>query len=110
VGVTPENPNQSRPADTNPATLVTAQQGEAIEGFINVCNVSGVEATARVFIDEGGATYDETTAVQWDVEIIPTQPAFRFGPYTIKGPTARIGIRSSVGNALNFTFSKLVKT
>jgi hypothetical protein len=112
VGVSPENVSHALPTDTNNATLFTPAVDEKVEGFVNVCNVSdpAEPATATVFIDPSGLTYDATTKVQNNVDIIPGIPAERFGPYTLVGPTARIGVRSSVGSTLNFTFSKLVQT
>jgi len=100
-----------RPANTTAAALVTASanmRGVRLAVLrLVVCNTSGAAATFRIFHDDAGATYDETTALYYDcpigpgqtVEIVTYSPS---GGLSLK-PGGSIGVRTSVDSALTFT-------
>lgn len=97
----------ARPADTAVATLYTPDAAviEATLRTLWVCNTSASAATFRVLYDPDGTTFDETTALVWDLSI----PAGRYQPLEWDGrvvilrPGGALGIRSGTGNALTFT-------
>lgn len=102
---------QLRPADTAAATLVSAPA--AARGVrlsvvrIVACNVSGAAATIRIFHDDDGTTYDQTTALYYDAPLGPGQ-SMEILAYSPSGglgvaPGGSIGCRSSVGSAVTFT-------
>ena len=61
---------QATPANTtavsiySPASLTTGVAKSLI-----VCNTSAASAKFRFFADADGTTYDESTAIFWDVEV-----------------------------------------
>lgn len=97
---------QLRPADTNAATALTATVSIELTKIV-ICNTSGAAATCRIYHDEDGTTYDETTALLWDRDIPVGTPVIlnstsEEAGFTI-GPAGSLGIRSSVADALTFT-------
>jgi hypothetical protein len=64
---------QLRPADTTAAAIYTkAQDSKVWLDKMYVCNTTGSTATFKLCIDEDGSTYDETTALYWNVDV-PTK-------------------------------------
>lgn len=58
----------------------------------------------RIFHDDDGTTYDESTALYWDYPMEPAVPStikFPLGP--ISNPAGSIGIRSNVGGGIIYT-------
>lgn len=102
---------QSRPANTTAATLIaapTAARGIRLSVTrLVVCNTSGAAATFRVFHDDDGTTYDQTTALFYDcpigagetIEVLAHSPS---GGYGVK-PGGALGVRTSVNSALTFS-------
>lgn len=97
---------QSRPANTSNATAFTATLRTEITAIL-VCNTSGAAATCRIFHDDDGTTFDQTTALLYDVSI----PAGETLSISSDGENSgiavsvggSIGVRSSVASALTFT-------
>ena len=85
---------------------------------IIVANTSGGDATFRICIDEDGTTYDESTAIAWDVSCNAGQVIqFDYGTYetgalpinvTASGTAGNVAVQSSVNNAHTFTFVGVV--
>ena len=96
---------QLRPADTNAASLYSPPDNRTVEiTALLVCNQSGSAATFRIFLDDDGTTYDQTTALYYDVPL----GADLTWEITVKGwgmivTAGNLAVRSSVGNALTFT-------
>lgn len=93
---------QSRPADTNPVSVLTGVTCLLANVFI--ANTSGSEATFRIFHDNDGTTYDETTAIMYDITIRAGNSVSIPFPVMMNNLSGNLAIRSSVGNALTFTF------
>ncbi len=95
---------QVRPSDTSNTVAFSPSTRDryAIHNVI-ICNTSGSAATFRMFLDEDGTTYDQTTAVAYDVAIAAdTTILFEVMMY-MNDPGGNFAVRSSVGNALTFT-------
>lgn len=94
---------QLRPADANAASLYTPDVSGTVRELI-VCNTSGADAKARIFHDEDGSTYDEDTALYWDVTVYADRP-----PLHLTGLEwgvqhgGNVAVRSDTADALNFT-------
>lgn len=110
MSVTPKQLAQARPANTAAVSLYSPNAGEEIVGFLFISNNSGAEALARVFLDDDGTDYDETTQMAWDVRIRPQLPPLKIGPISMNDSDGNLAVRTSVGNALTFTFMGIVKT
>jgi hypothetical protein len=99
---------QIRPVGTTAVTLLTVPTGGRGVRYaisrIQVANTSAGAATWRLFHDDDGTTYDETTALFWDSsvsvgQVASNQAVSPFSAIFMK-PGATLGFRSSVGNAL----------
>ena len=95
---------QLRPANTTAATLYSP--GASIETIIAnvvIWNTSGAAAKYRLFIDDNGTTYDETTALAWDI-VIPADTTDIFEvKITMNDSTGNLAVRTDTNNALTFT-------
>jgi len=101
---------QLRPSDTtvasvySPGTDVVAQIWAIV-----VCNTSGGTATYQVFHDEDGTTYDETTALFFNVDLaMKLSAVLTFGINDAGGiwmndSTGNLAVQTGTGNALTFT-------
>ncbi len=94
---------QLRPADTNAASLYSPP-GEAEPFFITVVisNTTGSTASYRVFLDDDGTTYDQTTALYYDVDLA-TKTAIRIPIGVMNNPDGNLAVRSETNDALTFT-------
>lgn len=100
---------QVRPAGTSNTTLYAPNAG-----FIGsvlklyVCNNTGGAVACRVFVDEDGTTFDESTAIAWDKSVgandfIVIEGLVVTGKKHSIASGGAIGVRSATGNALTFT-------
>ena len=103
---------QLRPANTTAATIYSpATDTQTIIKSIVVCNTTAITAYCRIFVDDDGTTYDETTAQAWDVPVVPS-----VAPLTIEvnicmnDSTGNLAVRTDTANALTFTVSGMEKT
>lgn len=95
---------QLRPANTTAASLYSPAASTTWVGKnLVVCNTSGAPATYRVFHDEDGTTYDETTALFWEAPIAANETITVTGLLAGFTDAGSVGVRSSVANALTFT-------
>jgi hypothetical protein len=95
---------QLRPADTTAAALYTkAQDSKVWLDQLFICNTTANTPSYRVCIDEDGSTYDETTALYWDVlHVGNTTVVVDLHAY-LDTANGSIGVRTSAGNELTFT-------
>lgn len=95
---------QSRPANTTAASLYSPSADAVwIAKTLVICNTSGSLAKARVFHDENGTTYDETTALIWDMPINADETAIIEWFMAGYDQTGNVGIRTDTADALTFT-------
>lgn len=95
---------QLRPANTSAASLYSPPAATTWVGKnLVICNTSGAAATFRVFHDEDGTTYDETTALFWDAPIAVDETIILTGLLAGFTDAGNVGVRSSVANAITFT-------
>ena len=82
----------------SPASDVTA-----IIRTIMLANTSGNPATCRVFIDNDGSTYDETTALAWDIDV-PLDTSLQIdGWFVMDNSLGNLAYSSSVANAITIS-------
>lgn len=95
---------QLRPADTNAASIYAPANGvTAVIKNIVVCNTTSSSVTFRIFHDDEGSTYDESTALVFDCTLLPNETKSFDGFKASATFGGNIGVRSSTGNAINFT-------
>lgn len=99
---------QLRPADTNAASIYSPASGVDTEILlIQVCNTTGSTAAFRLFHDDDGTTYDESTALEWDKPVPGTNSvllSYEEGSgIWMSDDTGNLAVRSDTISALTFT-------
>ena len=95
---------QLRPADTVAASLYSPPASTtAIIKSIVVSNTTGSAATFRIFLDEDGTTYDESTAHFFDVNIGANTTVIVDTYWAMDTDAGNLAVRSGTSNALTFT-------
>jgi len=95
---------QLRPANTTAASLYSppALTTAIIKG-LTICNTTATTATFRVFNDDDGSTYDETTALFFDAEIEGNVTISVTGYKAMDNSAGNFAVRTDTANALTFT-------
>lgn len=95
---------QLRPANTTAASVYSPPAStETIISMVKCANVSALPANVRIFLDDDGTTYDETTALHWDVTVGVGETLEVTGPITMNDASGNLAVRTSVADAINFT-------
>lgn len=95
---------QLRPANTTAASIYSPGTGvTAIIKTIVICETAGTGATARVFVDDDGTTYDESTALFWDVPIPANSTITLTELIAMDDENGNLAVRTDTANALTFT-------
>lgn len=95
---------QSRPGDTTAVSVYSpSTQTTTIIKTIFVTNTSGAAATCRLFVDDDGTTYNETTAIVWDMNI-PADDILSIDTFiAMNNANGNFAVRTSIADALTFT-------
>lgn len=95
---------QARENSTNAVSVYSpgASTTAIIKG-ITLANTSGADATFRLFVDDNGTTYDESTSLAWDVDILADQMITLDCFIAMNDATGNFAYRSSVANAITIT-------
>lgn len=97
---------QLRPSDTTAASIYSPDAGEAIKIFeIVVCNTTTNNETFRIFHDEDGTTYDQTTAQFYNAPIAANSTVIIETNWWMRNDSGNLAVRTSTGSALTFTVS-----
>lgn len=100
----PRQLGQSRPANTTAASLYSPADGvQTTVRTIVVCNTSSAAADYRIFHDDDGTTYDETTALFWDITLPANTTESIELNIEMADPDGNLAIRTDTANALTFT-------
>ena len=95
---------QARPSDTAAASLYSPDDGvHATVKKVIVCNTSGAAALYRLFHDDDGTTYDQTTALRYDKTVQANDFADVELDIDMANSSGNLAIRTSVNSALTFT-------
>ncbi len=95
---------QARENSTNAVSVYSPGSGiTAIIKTIILCNQSGSAATARIFIDDDGTTYDESTAILFDVDVPVGESIILNTFIAMNNQNGNLAYRSSVANAITIT-------
>lgn len=101
--------NQLRPGDTNAVSIYSPSAAEIVTEIrlIHICNTTTSNATFRLFHDEDGTTYDETTALIYDKTVLAND-FFAIGyeegeGIWLQNTSGNLAIRSGTSSALTFT-------
>ena len=95
---------QKRENTTGAVSVFSPEAGvTAVIKTIMIANTSGAAATVRVFIDDDGSIFDESTALIWDKSIATGDFLQITGFFAMDDSTGNLGYRSSVANSLVIT-------
>lgn len=95
---------QARENSTNAVSIFSpGANEEIIINFVNVTNTSGAAAKVRIFHDDDGTTYDESTANAWDINIPANSVWDREVQICMDNSSGNFAYRSDVANALTIT-------
>lgn len=95
---------QARENSTSAVSLFSPSDGK--QYFLNelkVCNVSGAAVNYRIFLDADGTTYDQTTALYYDIQLQAGQTDEIVLNLPLYSSSGNLAIYNSVANAINFT-------
>lgn len=95
---------QSRPANTTAVSIYSpGANTTAIITHIFVCNTTGNTPTFRIFSDDDGTTYDQTTALYYDTALAANEtkriPCF----IAMNDSNGNLAVRTSAANEITFT-------
>lgn len=95
---------QARPGNTTAVSLYSpAANITATIDTVVVCNTSGASASFRLFLDHDGTTYNQTTALIYDLVVLADSTTIVNGPIYMNLSTGNLAVRTDTGNALTFT-------
>ena len=95
---------QSRPANTTAVSVYSPPSSTITEIVkIVICNTTGTSQDFRIFLDNAGTTYDETTALFWDVPIPGDTTVQIEAGWWMDNSLANLAVRTDSGNAFTFT-------
>lgn len=95
---------QLRPANTTAASLYSpGASTTAIIRAIVICNQTASSAKYRIFVDDDGTTFDESTALFFDVTIGANSTDQIDTFYAMNNSSGALGVRTDTNSALTFT-------
>ncbi len=95
---------QLRPANTTAASLYSpGANTTAIIKSIVVCNTTSGAPAFRIFIDDDGTTYDETTAHYFDVSMVANETLQIDTFWAMNDSTGNLAVRTDTNDAITFT-------
>ena len=104
MGFTEKQLSQLRENSTNAARIYSPPiSGIGIIKSITLANTSGAAAIFSLFLDDDGTTYDETTALAWNVAIEADEMIQLDGYYPMNDSDGNFAYKSSVANAITIT-------
>lgn len=100
---------QAREATTNAVSIYSPASGETVLVNLKIANTTASACAVRVFHDIDGVTYDETTALAWDIDIEPGQ-ILEMDKIFMQRAVENLAYRTATGSALTATVYGVVKT
>jgi hypothetical protein len=95
---------QLRPANTNAASIYSPASGvTAIIKNITVCNTTANNVVFSIYHHETGTTYDQTTALYYQVTIQKNQTLTLTAFMAMKTAGGNLAVQTGTASALTFT-------
>lgn len=101
--------SQTRVANTSPVSIYQSGPAETVQIFAKFTNVSTGTAYLRIFHDQNGSTYDQSTALLYDFKLLPGE-LFELNHVFINNASGNLAYRSSVASAITATVYGVVRT
>ena len=97
---------QARENSTNAVSVYSpAASTETIIKSIIVANTTASDVAVRIFVDDDGTTYDESTAIIYDVDVPANGNLTIDEPICMNDSSGNLAYRSATANALTITVS-----
>jgi hypothetical protein len=100
---------QARENSTSAVSIYQSNVGETVQVFIKVANVSDASANVSVYHDQNGTTYDQSTALVYNLKLVPGE-LLEVDHIFVNNPSGHIAYQSSVANALTATVYGVVRS
>jgi len=95
---------QTRPGSTTATSIYSPPANtSSIIKTIFIANTTASSATFRIFVDDDGTTYDETTALFWDVSIDGNTTVEVDTFIAMNDSSGNLAVRTGTASALTFT-------
>jgi hypothetical protein len=95
---------QLRPSNTTAASIYSPGAGvTTIVKQIYVTNTSSTGSLFRIFVDDDGSTYDQSTAIFWDVSIDANTTVEISTFIAMNNSAGNLAVRTSQANTLTFS-------
>ena len=95
---------QARENSTNAVSVYSpAASTTALIKGVMIANTTVSDVTVRIFVDDDGTTYDENTAIAYDVTVLANNVWYFDTLIAMNNSSGNIAYRSSVANALTIT-------
>lgn len=104
MAFTPKQLAQARENSTNAVSVYSP--GASTTGIIKnvtLSNTSGGDATFRIFQDDNGTTYDESTALFWNAPLPANTTVILPVYYPMNNSSGNFAYRTSAANAITIT-------
>ena len=96
---------QSHPANTTAVSAYSPAVGVSVQiTRVVICNTTGSGATFRIFLDNDGTTYDETTALFFDETLAANTSRLIEAEWWLDNSDGNLAVRTDTNSALTFTF------
>ncbi len=95
---------QSRPGNTSAISVYSPPASTRAEILnIIVCNTTSASHDFRIFLDADGTTYNETTALFWDIPV-PGESTLQIGAgWWMNKSSGNLAVRTDTASAFTFT-------
>jgi hypothetical protein len=110
MGLAYDQVAQARENSTNAVSVFSSGAGETHQIRLKAVNVSGASATLSIFHDNDGTTYDESTALVWQMTLSDGQPPYEMEGIYMSNENGNLAYQSSVANAITMTVYSIEKT
>lgn len=96
--------SQSRPGNTTATSVYSPAASIHTEvKSVVVCNTAATSQKFRIFLDNDGTTYNETTALFWDVPV-PADTTLQIeAGWWLDKTAGNLAVRSDLADAFTFT-------
>ena len=94
---------QLRPANTTAASIYSPTGETSVIRSIVICNTTATTAAFRIFHDDDGTTYDQTTALFYDSPINGNETVEIDTYWPMNNSAGNLAVRTDTASALTFT-------
>jgi len=99
---------QHRENSTSAVSIYSPPVDRTVQGFLKLCNLTDDEVMVSVFHDVNGTTYDETTAIIYDMVLYGGQ-LLEVDHIFMNDSTGNLAYSTSVANAVNATLYGVIR-